>query len=231
MNIGEVARLVGVSTKTVRHYHRVGVLLDPVRDANGYRTYGADDVARLLTVRRLRSAGMSLPTIKTALEGWDDRSAFVGEIEDAIATIEADIRRLTAQRASLGSALGSPDPWAMLLAAAPRGEHDAAGDPGVTPEQLFDAAVIGSLLALDLRPPVRQQIEQIVAEYERSRTGTSIEGADLARLHQLIAALPDETVALVAALTAEHVARGARPDVDRERATAELARVTVTKSS
>ncbi|MFD0852085.1 MerR family DNA-binding transcriptional regulator, partial [Actinomadura adrarensis] len=39
MRIGELAALVGVSTRTVRHYHHLGLLPEPERRANGYREY------------------------------------------------------------------------------------------------------------------------------------------------------------------------------------------------
>ena len=35
MRIGELAALVGVSTRTVRHYHHEGLLPEPERLANG----------------------------------------------------------------------------------------------------------------------------------------------------------------------------------------------------
>jgi DNA-binding transcriptional MerR regulator len=43
----EVARLVGVTTKTVRHYEKVGLLGAPQRSEAGYRLYAADDLLRL----------------------------------------------------------------------------------------------------------------------------------------------------------------------------------------
>lgn len=39
MRIGEFAELVGVTTRTVRHYHHIGLLPEPDRSANGYRIY------------------------------------------------------------------------------------------------------------------------------------------------------------------------------------------------
>ncbi len=36
MRIGEVAGLVGISTRAIRHYHHVGLLPEPARKANGY---------------------------------------------------------------------------------------------------------------------------------------------------------------------------------------------------
>ncbi len=43
MRIGEIAGIVGVSTRAVRHYHRIGLLPEPPRRANGYREYTLRD--------------------------------------------------------------------------------------------------------------------------------------------------------------------------------------------
>jgi DNA-binding transcriptional MerR regulator len=47
LRIGEVARLVGVTTKTGRHYEKVGLLGEPERSEAGFRLYTADDLLRL----------------------------------------------------------------------------------------------------------------------------------------------------------------------------------------
>ena len=42
--ISELANLVGVTVRTVRHYHRLGLLPEPERRGNGYRSYGPADL-------------------------------------------------------------------------------------------------------------------------------------------------------------------------------------------
>ncbi len=69
MRIGELARLVGVSPRTVRHYHRVGVLPEPVRSANGYREYSVSDAVLLVRARRLVAVGLALEDIADVLAG------------------------------------------------------------------------------------------------------------------------------------------------------------------
>ncbi len=49
---GELARATGVSTDTLRHYERKGVLGRPRRSANGYREYPPEALERVLLVRR-----------------------------------------------------------------------------------------------------------------------------------------------------------------------------------
>ncbi|GEL48751.1 MerR family transcriptional regulator [Cellulomonas hominis] len=67
----EVARLSGVTSRTLRHYDAVG-LLRPVGTApNGQRAYGRDELLRLQQVLVLRELGVGLGTIAEML---DDRS-------------------------------------------------------------------------------------------------------------------------------------------------------------
>ena len=56
----KLARYVGVSVSTVRHYHQLGLLPEPERDGSGYRRYGADDVIALKRICTLARAGVPL---------------------------------------------------------------------------------------------------------------------------------------------------------------------------
>ena len=67
LRIGEVAKLLGVTPKTVRHYEKVGLLRQPERSEAGYRLYRADDLLRLHRIKRLRSLGLSLAQVKDVL--------------------------------------------------------------------------------------------------------------------------------------------------------------------
>ena len=92
LHIGEVAALVGVSPKTVRYYHEVGLLAEPARTEAGYRLYTAQDLLRLQRIRRLRALGLSLERIKEIL-GKPDR-----EHEPALRhALQALVEELSAQ--------------------------------------------------------------------------------------------------------------------------------------
>jgi DNA-binding transcriptional MerR regulator len=67
LHIGEVAQLLGVTAKTIRHYHKVGLLAEPERTESGYRLYTADHLLQLQRVRRLQAFGLSLKQIKVIL--------------------------------------------------------------------------------------------------------------------------------------------------------------------
>ncbi|MER6607743.1 MerR family transcriptional regulator [Streptomyces sp. NPDC000927] len=88
MRIGEIAALVGVTSRTVRHYHHIGLLPEPGRHANGYRVYGVRDAVKLARIRRLTELGLSLDEVRDALADDDGR-----ELLDILAELDADLAR------------------------------------------------------------------------------------------------------------------------------------------
>ncbi|MEU1879178.1 MerR family transcriptional regulator [Streptosporangium sp. NPDC020072] len=118
MRIGELAALAGVSTRTVRHYHHLGLLPEPVRLANGYREYGLRDAVVLARVRRLTELGLSLDEIRDVL-GPGDRG---GDLREALMELDADLAR---QQEAIGA---RRERLAALLA-----EEDLGPDSTVSP--------------------------------------------------------------------------------------------------
>lgn len=68
MRIGEVASAMGLPAQTIRFYERRGLLPQPRRDPNGYRTYDTAIVTRLQFIRSGQGAGLTLVEIATILE-------------------------------------------------------------------------------------------------------------------------------------------------------------------
>ena len=67
MLIGELAESLEVSTKTLRHYERIGVLTAPSRGENGYRYYSAEAIQQARTVVALRQLDLPIETIRELL--------------------------------------------------------------------------------------------------------------------------------------------------------------------
>jgi len=67
LQIGEIAQLLGVTPKTIRHYEKIGLLARPERTGAGYRQYNAQDLLRLQRIRRLQALGLSLKKIRALL--------------------------------------------------------------------------------------------------------------------------------------------------------------------
>jgi DNA-binding transcriptional MerR regulator len=92
ITIGQLARYVGVSTKTVRVYHDKGLLAEPNRDASGYRRYTAQDTVDLIKIRTLAEAGVPLARIR-ALKAAPDE-AFRSALTEIDGDLTARIRGL-----------------------------------------------------------------------------------------------------------------------------------------
>jgi DNA-binding transcriptional MerR regulator len=108
ITIGQLARYLGVSTKTIRVYHAKGLLPEPYRDASGYRRYTATGAIALIKIRTLVEAGVPLARIRTLTTASD------AVLREAITDIDADlttrIRRLRDTRQRLRElAAGRPD--------------------------------------------------------------------------------------------------------------------------
>ena len=59
-SIGELARMVTLSQRTIRYYEEIGLLHSVRRTLNGKRVYTDDDVRRLKFINRLKVLGLSL---------------------------------------------------------------------------------------------------------------------------------------------------------------------------
>lgn len=68
MYIGEVSAKSGVSARMLRHYESLGLLQPAGRSSAGYREYRDPDLRRIFYIESLRSLGMSLTEVKSALE-------------------------------------------------------------------------------------------------------------------------------------------------------------------
>jgi DNA-binding transcriptional MerR regulator len=65
--VGELARLTGVSVRTLHHYHEIGLLCPAERSESGYRLYASNDIARLQQIKSLRHMGFSLEDVRACL--------------------------------------------------------------------------------------------------------------------------------------------------------------------
>jgi len=66
--IGEVAELVGLSLRTLRHWDDEGVVTPSARSAGGFRLYTAEDVDRLIFAKSLKPLNFSLDEMRTVVE-------------------------------------------------------------------------------------------------------------------------------------------------------------------
>jgi DNA-binding transcriptional MerR regulator len=96
LTISQLAGYAGVTVRAVRHYHQIGLLAEPQRDASGYRRYGATAVVSLIKIRTLADAGVPLSQIGQMLEA--DASTFAEAVQKIDSHLRDEIERLETSR-------------------------------------------------------------------------------------------------------------------------------------
>jgi DNA-binding transcriptional MerR regulator len=96
LTISQLAAYAGVTVRAVRHYHQIGLLPEPERDASGYRRYGAAAVVALIKIRTLASAGVPLSQIGELLEAGE--ADFAAAVERIDSRLREEIERLEVSR-------------------------------------------------------------------------------------------------------------------------------------
>lgn len=86
MQIGEVARQVGVATSAIRFYEDAGLLPEPDRTSSGYRDYEPSVVDRLAFIRAGQAVGLTLSELSDVLEIRDAGEAPCRHVADLIDT-------------------------------------------------------------------------------------------------------------------------------------------------
>jgi MerR family transcriptional regulator, thiopeptide resistance regulator len=108
-SVGQLARLSGVSVRTLHHYDRIGLLKPAHVQVNGYRLYGRADLLRLQEILFYRSTAMPLAGIVALLDSAQPavarltrhRAAVAAKVAQAtavLATLDATITHLKGER-------------------------------------------------------------------------------------------------------------------------------------
>ncbi|MFD7609645.1 MerR family transcriptional regulator [Streptomyces sp. NPDC059828] len=127
MRIGEIAALVGVTPRAVRHYHHQGLLPEPVRQPNGYRDYSVRDAVLLARIRRLTELGLGLDEVRDVIA--DDAGR---ELMEVLKELDEDLARQQEQLGERRQRLG------VLLEQARGGRVTAEGPLSPELSALFE---------------------------------------------------------------------------------------------
>jgi DNA-binding transcriptional MerR regulator len=105
MKIGQLAERTGVTAKTIRYYEGIGVLPEPDRAGNGYRSYDIDVVERLEFIQDAQSAGLSLADIQEILDLRDSGEStchhVIGSLEARLTEVDRQMEDLKRTRRRL----------------------------------------------------------------------------------------------------------------------------------
>lgn len=107
----DVVRSSGVTSRTLRHYESVGLLLPSSTAAGGERRYDSAALLRLQRILVLRSLGLGLPAIGRALAaGGDELEALREHADQLVRERERLETRLAAVRHSIAARENGRDP-------------------------------------------------------------------------------------------------------------------------
>jgi DNA-binding transcriptional MerR regulator len=134
LSVGELARRAGLTTKALRHYDRLGLLVPAAISGDGYRWYGPEQVETARSVARLRALDVPLGVVRAVLAGADD--AETTRLLAAHRTVlQARDDRLRRALHSLGHLISDPQGVTMALSGTPA---PPAGDERKLAAQLFN---------------------------------------------------------------------------------------------
>lgn len=108
-SISQVAKIAGVTSRTLRHYDAIGLLAPAETAGNGYRWYGRPELLRLQRILLLRQSGVPLAEIGQVL---------AGEL-DEVAALETQRTQIMAERDRLTVLIGTIDRTIVDLTGAP----------------------------------------------------------------------------------------------------------------
>ncbi|MFJ8310013.1 MULTISPECIES: TipAS antibiotic-recognition domain-containing protein [unclassified Streptomyces] len=112
-SIQEIAKTAGTTSRTLRHYGELGLLVPSRIGSNGYRYYGQDALLRLQRILLLRELGLSLPVIGEVLEGERDPAV---ALRTHLRLLEQERTRIARQIASVRTTLRKTERGEELMA-------------------------------------------------------------------------------------------------------------------
>lgn len=243
MRSNEVAKLAGVSVRTLRHYHSLGLLPEPPRSDNGYRVYTAADVARVLRIKRLASLGFPLARIGSVLEEMDAPKADpntgstttgtapspMSALEELDCELALEIERLQEQRRTIAELRAEnldpdlPVRFARILRMLPGVDTLTDASPAdrtalIVAGHLYDDDELGELERV-IECIAGENLVQALEQLDERLGALAPDAPELER-----AALVDESLETLAPVIAcFDTANWLRPSTDRERFLDEIA--------
>lgn len=190
--VGAVARLAGVSIRTLHHYDEIGLLSPGDRSDAGYRQYTDRDLERLQQILLLRELGLGLDEVGRVLDdpGYD---------------------RLAALRSQRTQLLRSRDRTDRLIAAVDAAITATEKGTTMTPEESLE--VFGDFDPAEYEDEVKERWGDTDAYRESTRRVATYTKADWLAIQDEAKAINDAFLDLMA--------RGVAADSDEAKAVAE----------
>jgi len=119
MNISDVSRLTGLTSKAIRFYEEKGLVTKPLRGENGYRHYTQQHLDELTLLRQARQVGFNLDECGELVTLFNDPARHSADVKARTLQKVADIERHIAELQTMRE---------QLLALAASGPGDDSAD-------------------------------------------------------------------------------------------------------
>lgn len=139
MNIGQAAERTGLSSKTIRYYEEISLVV-PLRQAgNGYRDYSQTDVDHLRFLQHARAVGFDLDECRILLELYRDPARHSAHVKDLVMEkidhLDQQLASLTTMRKALGemaqACAGNEEPHCAIIDNLAKSGAAPAANPGM----------------------------------------------------------------------------------------------------
>lgn len=101
MNISDVAKKTGLTSKAIRFYEEKGLVTPPLRSENGYRTYTQKHLNELTLLRQARQVGFNLEECGELVNLFNDPRRHSADVKKR--TLERSRDRAPYQRAAINA--------------------------------------------------------------------------------------------------------------------------------
>ncbi len=81
MNISDVAKKTGLTSKAIRFYEEKGLVTPPLRSENGYRSYSQQHLDELTLLRQARQVGFNLEECRELIFLFNDPSRHSADVK------------------------------------------------------------------------------------------------------------------------------------------------------
>ena len=102
--IGELAKKLEITTRTIRYYEEIGLMGSSERQGGGTRMYSRDDILRLKFILKMKELGLSLKEMQELAEHFDINNQNFGPITPKLLEIlDLHIGKVDQKMANLSS--------------------------------------------------------------------------------------------------------------------------------
>lgn len=198
----QLADLTGVTLRSLRHWHDIGLLPEPERLSNGYKQYAVQHLVHALRIARLASLGFSLDQVGRMLESEEDAQASLHTLRTELSKKIDQLSRIRSNVDAMIDHCTSPDlsPETLLVL------DTLGGDPGSNEI----AIVLSHILPRNALPTFVETMQDIPADLAYVNTEIANLPADAPE--EQITSLARHGAALIAGFLTER--EGSLSDID-----------------